>query len=312
MAGHRPQVSKYPPDGALNDHRDAYPDFRCPLSREEERHAGIDFHRDAIRRLAGAETSIIVMTFDWEWIRLTDGETGYQGSPIAGLFDREPWLSVISDPEDDEETDIAHVFMSNVELTDPRLNEVWEKTATNEAFVLVTTPALDWLAWPIEEHLNLLAFDDATLALVREVERETWTSWGIEEGREASLDLVGVAAYVEGRLAEWERQGVTVANGPQYRCWEGDEIRIHRALPVDLSRTDWFYIVLKGVSAEADVTVHDTGTVDVYPSAEDEALEALLWRDRQHAGELDLAGVSAVLERVAGTLAARPDARQDR
>lgn len=226
------------PAGALDDHLDAYPDFRCPLSQNEELLASTEFHADAIRRLAGAAVSIILMTFDWEWTYHPDGEHGEHTSQLAALLDREHWLSLISEPDDDEQTVVTHVFMTPLELADRRLGQIWNQTAGGEATVLVTNPSLDWLAWPIEEHLNLLTFDPEALERARTAKQATWSGWGIAEDREASLDLAEVSAYFHKRRDGWEHEGVRVTMGPQYRHWKDGQVDVQFTLPEDLTNTD--------------------------------------------------------------------------
>lgn len=308
--GTDPHGRDHKPSGALADHLDAYPDFRCPLSQSEERLASAEFHAEAIRRLAVDETGVILMTFDWEWTYHLDGEHGQQTSQLAGLLDREPWLSLISEPEDEEDTVVTHVFMTPLALDDLRLAQVWNQTANGEASVLVTNPSLEWLAWPIEEHLNVLAFNPDTLTRAREVEQDTWSRWGIMGDRQALLDLAEVSAYFEKRRDDWERRGVRPTMGPQYRHWKDGQVDVQFTLPDDLTNTDWFFIRLSSASAEASVVVYDTGTCTVLPcannEADDDALDALIGRSHQHAGELDLAGIIAVFEEVVDALATSP------
>lgn len=309
--GTHPRYLNGIPDSAFSDHRHAYPDFRCPLSAAEEIEANRAFQRDVIARLAGTETDIVMVTFDWHWAEYDDVRSErLERSGIADVVDREWWASAILDPEELDEVEnadevaTADLYFSHVPLTDPQLEQVWDQTATENAVVLFTNPTLDWLVRPEGQCVGVATFNTADLDRLKAAEHASGERWGIEEGREPLLDLAEVAAYVEGRRAEWGRRGVTVTEGPQYRCWDGDDIYIRESLPTDLAATDWFFVELANDDDEVTVTVHDTGTCDVAVFTEDEALEATLSRDRQHAGALDLRGVGAVLEGVASALGA--------
>ena len=299
--GYDPRYGGGAPEGSVYDHRHAHPDFRSPLSSDEEADASVEFHAAVIEWLAdGRPVTLLTFDVESEW----DGDYAYQVSALDGLLEREPLLSVIDEQHDDG-TSVIHVFISTIGADDLRLPEVWAKTANGDAPVLVVGPEMQWLARPHVECVAVNTFVDADLESLREVERETWDRWGVPHDRVALLDLARVTAYFLGRRDTWRRAGVQVVTGPQYRVWrDGEFDHIADTLPADLSQTDWFLVGLESAAGEATVIVHDSGTCTVQLDRDtaDEDSE-MVFEYREHAGSLDFDGVVGVLERVVGTLA---------
>ena len=288
------------PDGSVYDHRHAHPEFRSPLSAREEADARVEFHTAVIERLADGRP-VTLMTFDVEseWA----GEPTYRVSALDGLLEREPLFSV-SDQEEDG-VSVHHVFISSIEADDPRLRDVWARTAIGNVRVLVVGPELAWLAEPHVECVAVHTFADQDLEILRAVQRETWDRWGVPHDHVALLDLAGVEAYVSAHREAWRGLGVQIVTGPQYRVWrDGEFNHIADELPADLSQTDWLLVGLESATGEATVIVHDSGTctVQLFTDTADDDSE-LAFEHRGHAGSLDLEGVVSVFERVVRTLA---------
>lgn len=306
--GYAPLSGSGSPGDSVYDHRHAHPEFRSPLSSDEEAEARVEFHAAVIERLANGRP-VTLMTFDVEseWA----GDHAYQVSALDGLLEREPLFSMIEEEHDDG-TSVNHVFISPIGADDPRLREVWSKTANGKTHVLVVGPGMEWLARPHVECVAVHTFVAADLEVLRQVERDTWDRWGVPHDRVALLDLARVEAYLTARREAWRRGGVQVVTGPQYRVWRNGEYdHITDALPADLSQTDWLLVGLESETAEATVIVHDSGTCTVQLDADttDEDTE-LVFEYREHAGSIDFDGVVDVFERVVGTLMpARPGPR---
>ncbi len=299
--GYVPSSGGWAPEGTVYDHRHAHPEFRDPLSSDEGIDASVEFHAAVIERLAtGRPVTLMTFDFEWEW----EGQPGREVSALDGLLERDPLLSMLEEPQDDEGA-VTHVFISHIGADDPRLREVWRKTAEGETPVLVVGPEMEWLARPHEECVAVHSFVGADLDVLREVERETWDRWGVPQDRIAGLDLARVEAYFTAGREVWRHEGVRVVTEPQYRVWcDGEVDHIAHALPADLRQTDWFLVALESDTAQAQVIVHDSGTctVQLDPDTTDEDSE-LLFEHRGHAGSLDFDGVVGVFERVVASLA---------
>lgn len=208
--GYDPGNGSLSPDGSVYDHRHAHPEFRSPLSSGEEADARVEFHAAVIERLADGRP-VTLMTFDVEseW----EGEHAYQVSTLDGLLEREPLFSIIEEEYDDG-ISVNHLFISPIEADDPRLREVWAKTAIGAASVLVVGAEMGWLARPHVECVGVHTFVDRDLEILQEVERDTWDRWGVPHDRVALLDLARVEAYFTARRETWHRAGVRVVTGP--------------------------------------------------------------------------------------------------
>jgi hypothetical protein len=306
--GYHPRWGYNAPDGVAYDHRHAHPEFRDPLSSEDGVKASAEFHGAVIERLA-AGRPVTLMTFDYEseW----QGQREYETSSLDGLFNRVLAWSITEPPEEgdvDPDKLTVHVFITQVDVDDSRLDEVWANTSNGSEPLLIVGPDLNWLAQPHEECVAVNSYDPADIETLRAVERDTWDRWGVAEQRFAQLDLTQVAAFFESRREAWKDNGVRVATEPQYRTWlnHNDMAGIVEVLPVDLSLTDWFLIGLESDTAEVTLIVHDSGacTVQLDPDLNDEDAEMII-EYRGRAGSVDFDGVLDVFERVVATLAGR-------
>ncbi len=295
------------PRGTVSGHGDAHPTFRSPLSSGDEIEASAEFHGAVIRRLAaGQHITIVTFDFENEW----QGHRTHQTSSLDGTFDRELLWSITAlseeEDEEDEEESTDHVFITQVEADDPRLDEVWAMVSDSCEPLLVVGPDASWIARPHEECLVVESFDAADIETLREVERETWARWGIPQDRSAILDLSRVASYFESRREAWRHSGVRVVTEPQYRTWLNpfELDKIVESLPDDLSLTDWFLVELESDRARVMLVVHDSGayTRQLYPDIDDED-EEMIYDRPGSAGSVDFEGVVDIFERSLAILA---------
>lgn len=297
-------------DDRFYEHLHAHPDFRDPLSSEDDIRASAQFHAAVVTQLADG-SPLTFVTFDYEnrW----DGETFQSQSGLTGHFDREFVGTILEPIEDDDDPDDEskiHAFISTLEPDDARLRRIWQETAQGAEPLTVTNAELTWLARPYEECVALHSCDADDLETLRTVQAQTWSRWGIPAKRQPFIDLAAVSSYFEDRREAWAGDGVHVVTGPQFRTWSDPDTfdSIMDALPEDLSLTDWFLIGLESATAEATLIVHDTGACTVYldPDTNDEDSETI-FEDRGRAGSLDFEGVAAVMERVVATLKGNTD-----
>jgi hypothetical protein len=287
------------PVGALYTHLDAYPEFRSPLSPDDEERASAEFHLAAIRRLSRGNP-VVVLTFDWE----NPGQDGGWESDLAEIEadDRELWLSYVEEPEV-EDCVIMHAFLTTMAPDDRRLAALTRRTADGNLSVTVTDPNLNWIARPNEQCVALYTFDPENLSLLQVVEDEIRAKWQIQTEREPLLDLAAVTAAFDERRSSWERAGITVRTGPQYRSLDGERIAILDRMPADPRTVDWFLIGLACGNSEASVIVYDTGTCDVAIDLDTDDPDGDVFRERrQGPGSHDLRAVAAVFDRVAAAL----------
>ena len=299
------------PDGAVRGRRDAYPLFRCPLSADEVLQISGEFHHAVVSRLAGGEP-LTVVTFDYE---LTfAGEIEYRRFDTVPDLDRDPWLSLTEEPEDDDPDPptITHLFHTELTPTDPRLAVILARAAVGDSPVTITDRNLNWIAIPHEETMTVISYDPKDLDVLVEAQQATRARWGVDQPFAALIDLAEVTAYFNERRASWARAGVQVVAGPEYRTWTNDGLGVTHDLPDDLGTVDWFRIELETLTSRATIVVHDTGTcsvsidIDVENPDDPEDIEyEILNQAAQHAGHLDLPGVLATMERVATAIAHR-------
>lgn len=291
------------PEGALYTHLHACPEFRSPLSPDEEARASAEFHQEALRRLARGRP-ITVITFDWEW----EGDGGGSETTLVEIpsQERDLWVSYVEDPEDTDRT-ITHAFRTEMRVDDPRVVALVDRVAVGNVAATFTAHDLSWVARPNEECMALNSFIREDLEILEAVELEIWAKWGIHRERRALLDLAEVVAEFEERRPAWEQSGVTVDTGPQFRSWDGDRIDILSELPADLSSVDWFLVGFASRSAEATVIVFDTGTCQVMidPDPDDPDADTI-FEYREQPGSHDLDAVVATFERVVASLGGAP------
>jgi hypothetical protein len=299
-----PRWGRTPASGAMYDHRHAHPDFRNPLSADGALLVSAEFHAAVIERLSEGRP-ITLATFDFEnhW----QGTRSYQASSLGGILDRELVWSITDPPEEDDEDEeaIVHVFITQLEVDDPRLTEVWRRSSDGNEIVLVCDRDLRWLAWPFEECVGVATINADDIEKLKQVEREIWDRWNIPQERFAALDLAQVASYIDTQRSAWAEKGVQIATEPQYRTWKNpSEFKdIAGSVPADLTLTDWLLIELESTTASATVIVHDTGAYDLRldPDLDDEEAETL-FEHRGPAESADFDDVVEVFERTVATL----------
>lgn len=104
--GYVPRTGRESPEGAAYDHRHAHPQFRDPLFSTEGVDASVEFHAAVIERLAtGQPVTLMTFDFEWEW----EGELGREVSTLDGLLKRDPLLSMLEEPQDDEGLVVQHL-----------------------------------------------------------------------------------------------------------------------------------------------------------------------------------------------------------